>query len=272
MSTPTDRKTSATSERFGYLHGSVNVNPQTDRPRYHLAVMQEAVDAPPLRGRVLDAGCGDGVDLASTALSGDATAVGVELSEGGIRTSAARTRGNSHAHLVRGNLCWLPFRPGSFDAAYSYGVLHHTADPPRAAAEVARALKPGAPFLFYVYEDLSDRSATWRAALALVTSIRRVTTKLPPATLMACCRLVAPLVYATCTWPSRRFRWARRFPYHHCRTVRSIVPDLYDRMAAPLEYRYSREGAAKLAENAGLRVTKVAQVRGWVVLARKPLS
>lgn len=265
-----DRKTAATSERFGYLHGGARAGVQTDRPHYHLAVMQEAVGAPPFEGRVLDAGCGDGVDLASTALSGVATAVGVELSEGGIRTSAARTAGNPRAHLVRGNLCHLPFRPGSFDAAYSYGVLHHTVDPPRAAAEVARALKPGAPFLFYVYEDLSDRSLGWRAALGFVSAIRGITTRMSPSAMMALCRVAAPFIYATCTWPSHRFHWARKLPYYHCRTVRSIVPDLYDRMAAPLEYRYSRDGAAALAEQAGLRVKSVAQVRGWVVLAEKP--
>jgi SAM-dependent methyltransferase len=265
-----DRTTQSTRRRFGYLHAQSAVPAQVEPVKYHLAVMQAAVDAPAFRGRVLDAGCGDGVDLATTGLSEDCVAVGVELSDGGIGTSAARTRAIPRAHVVQGDLCRLPFRQATFDGAYSYGVLHHTVDPERAASEIAGTLKPGAPFLFYLYEDFSDRPWQWRFALGAVSAVRSLTTRVPPALLMGLCRIAAPLVYATCAWPSRYFRWASRFPYRHCRTIRGVAPDLYDRLAAPLEFRYSREGAAALAMHAGLTVKRVAQVRGWVVLAEKP--
>ena len=49
-----------------------------------------------------------------------------------------------------------------------------------------------------------------------------------------------------------------------------MVGDLYDRLSAPIEYRYSRDGAARLATGAGLTVVTVAQQRGWVVRAVKP--
>jgi SAM-dependent methyltransferase len=265
-----DRTTQSTRQRFGYLHAQSAVPPQVTPVKYHLAVMQAAVDAPPFRGCVLDAGCGDGVDLATVGLTEGCIAVGVELSDGGIGTSAARTHAIPGAHVVQGDLCKLPFPAGSFDGAYSYGVLHHTVDPERATREIANTLKPGAPFLFYLYEDFSDRSLQWRVGLAAVSAVRSLTTRMPPAVLMGLCRIAAPLVYATCTWPSRHFRWASRFPYRHCRTIRSVAPDLYDRMAAPVEYRYSREAAAALATSAGLTVKRVAQARGWVVLAEKP--
>jgi SAM-dependent methyltransferase len=264
--------TESSSKRFGYLHGRVTVQPQTMAIPYHLAVMYTAVGAPPLTGRVLDAGCGDGVDLASNGLRPDCTPVGLELSDGGIRTSAARLDGHSRARLVQGDLRRLPFQPYAFDGAYSYGVIHHTADPAGVMKEIARVLKPGAPFIFYVYEDLSDRSLPWRAGLGVVSAVRRLTIRLPPRLLMALCHCAAPAIYVTCVWPSRRFRWAARMPYRHCRSVRGIVPDLYDRMAAPLEYRYSRSGAARLATAAGLSAMRVARERGWVVWAKKPVD
>jgi len=196
--------------------------------------------------------------------------VGVELSDGGIATSRARTRGLAPAHVVQGDLLKLPLADDVFDAAYSYGVVHHTPDPPRAVAELARTLKRGAALMLYVYEDFSDRSWLWRAALATVNSIRQVTTRLPLRLLMGLCRMMSPVVYVTCTLPSRHFRFAARFPYRHGTSPWGMSGDLYDRFSAPIEYRYSELGARWLAEQAGLQVLRTARLRGWVVLAVKP--
>jgi hypothetical protein len=52
-------------------------------------------------------------------------------------------------------------------------------------------------------------------------------------------------------------------------TLKSLVPDLYDRFAAPIEKRYSERGARALAEQAGCRVRRSAFLRGWAVWAEK---
>jgi SAM-dependent methyltransferase len=261
-----------TAKYFGYMWGEqapVATPPSLASP-YHLDAMRKALDAPPLRGLILDAGCGDGVDLSQLALDPACEVIGVELSSGGVATTLARSRGLEGAHVVQGDLLKLPVASRTFDAAYSYGVVHHTPDPPRAVREIARTLKPGAPLLFYVYEDFSDRSWIWRAALSVANSARVVTTRMPPAVLMRICRLLSPVVYALCTVPSRHFRWAARFPYRHGVNPWSLSGDLYDRLSAPIEKRYSSEGAAELARAAGLRVLRVAQQRGWMIYARKP--
>jgi SAM-dependent methyltransferase len=264
--------TSRTAQRFGYMWGeqAAVATPPTQYSPYHLDGMREALAAPRLAGLVLDAGCGEGVDLSQVALSPDCEVIGVELSSGGVATTMARTRGFERAHVVQGDLLRLPIASNTFDAAYSYGVVHHTPDPLRAVLEIARTLKPGAPLLYYVYEDFSDRSWFWRAALALANSVRVVSTRLPPAALMRVCRALSPVVYVLCTVPSRRFRWAARFPYRHGVDPWSMSGDLFDRLSAPIETRYSRQGAAELACSAGLEVVRVAQRRGWMVYARKP--
>ena len=244
-----------TAVSFGYMWGeqaALVVPPTTPSP-YHLAVMQEALEAPPFQGLILDAGCGEGIDLAMVALDPQCEVIGVELSDGGVETSLARTRGLGRAHVVQGDLLRIPLAEGTFDGAYSYGVVHHTPDPPRAVREIARTLKPGAPLLLYVYEDFSDRSIGWRVALAVANSVRLITTRLPPRLLMRICRLLSPVVWLFLTVPSRHFRWARRFPYRHGTTPSSMSGDLYDRLSAPIEKRYSKEGAAALATAAGLR-------------------
>jgi ubiquinone/menaquinone biosynthesis C-methylase UbiE len=264
--------TQATSERFGYgwVAGG-RPAPVTSPIDYHLHAMQSALGAPPFKGRVLDAGCGEGIDLASVSLSGATRAVGVELSHGGIAATSARIAGIATASLIQGNVLSLPFADGVFDGAYSYGVVHHTIDPEGAVREIARVLKPGSPLLLYVYEDFGARSFGWRAALAAINAGRRYVSSMSPANIRRFCHAVAPLVFATCTWPSRHFQFAKRFPYPASQnpTLRSLVPDLYDRFAAPIEQRYSEAGARRLAEQAGCRVHRSAFLRGWAVWAEK---
>jgi SAM-dependent methyltransferase len=265
-------KTRATGERFGYGWTAGGVpSPVTSAGDYHLAVMQKAVSAPAFTGLILDAGCGDGVDLASTGLSGNCRVVGVELSDGGIRASAARIAGIERSHLVQGSLLALPFPANTFDGAYSYGVVHHTVDPEKAVREIARVLKPGAPLLLYVYEDFSTHSLRARVTLGTINAIRRFVAAMSPANIRRFCALIAPIVFLTCTWPSRHFAFAKAFPYPATQnpTLRSLIPDLYDRFAAPIEERYSESGARRLAEQAGCKVHRSAFLRGWAVWAEK---
>ena len=155
---------------------------------YHLHAMQSVLGAPPFGGRILDAGCGEGIDLASVSLSGPVTAVGVELSHGGIAATSARIEGLSRARLIQGNVLSLPFADGVFDGAYSYGVVHHTIDPEGAVREIARVLKPGAMLLLYVYEDFSSRSIVWRTALAATNAFRQSVSAMSPANIRRFCR------------------------------------------------------------------------------------
>ena len=268
-------QTQATGERFGYGWQVGGVPPPLTEPvPYHLHTMRTALGAPAFRGLVLDAGCGEGVDLASVVLTDDCRAVGVELSNGGIRATAARIAQSPHARVIQGNLLHLPLADARFDGAYSYGVVHHTDDPERAVREIARTLKPGAPLLLYVYEDFADRPLAWRIALGLVNTIRGRISGMSPANIRRFCAAVAPLVYAGCTWPSKHFAWAVRLPYPASQnpTLESLIPDLYDRFAAPVERRYSAPGTRQLAEQAGLKVRQLAQMRGWAVWAEKPIS
>jgi SAM-dependent methyltransferase len=265
-------KTRATSDRFGYGWIAAGLpEPVTSPLEYHLHLMRTALDAPPLTGLVLDAGAGEGIDLASAGLMPGCRAVGVELSDGGVRATAARISTVPRASLVRGNILSMPFRSNVFDHAYSYGVVHHTVDPRGAVREIARTVKPGGNILIYVYEDFGRRGIQWRLALKSVNAIRRPISGMTPAGIRRVCAILAPLVFVTCTLPSRYFSWAKRFPYPAAQnpTMKSLIPDLYDRFAAPIEERYSESGARALLEQAGCVVKASAFIRGWAVWGQK---
>jgi len=267
-----DGPTRATSDRFGYGWIAAGLPaPVTSPIQYHLHLMQTALGAPPFSGTVLDAGAGEGIDLASVGLTPGCRAVGVELSNGGIRATAARISSVPRASLVQGNILSMPFRSNAFDHAYSYGVVHHTVDPQGAVREIVRTVKPGGNVLIYVYEDFAQRGVLARLALKIVNAVRRPISRMSPAAIRRLCAAIAPIVYATCTLPSKHFEWAKRFPYPATQnpTMTSVVPDLYDRLAAPIEERYSESGARALVEQAGCDVKASAYIRGWAVWGKK---
>jgi SAM-dependent methyltransferase len=267
-----------TEASFGHLWA--RSNPVADAPLndYHFEKMAATLGFTPPTGLVLDAGCGDGIDLSQRARSGgDLEVVGAELSAGGCGTTARRIRGLANAHVVQADLARLPFADGTFDFAYSYGVLHHMPVPDAGMRDMARVAKPGAAIAIYLYEDFSDRSLAWRAALAIANWPRAVTTRLPHRLLYTLCQMGSPVVFMTLTLPHRllrRFAASRAFanllPFRHGKGPFSMTGDLYDRFSAPVEFRYSQAGTRAFVERAGLAPQKIAKERGWMALAVRP--
>jgi SAM-dependent methyltransferase len=95
----------------------------------------------PVRGRILDAGCGTGGFLAALARARpDLTRHGLEYNA----TAADRAKAKSGARIAQGSVNALPYADASFDAAVSADVLCHEAvDPATALRELRRVLRPG---------------------------------------------------------------------------------------------------------------------------------
>lgn len=273
-----DPTRSRTAASFGYLWAqSVPGEEVYDTQSYHFAKIEHSLSLDPLRGLVLDAGCGDGIDLANQASRDGVEVIGVELSDGGCHTSYARTRHLARAHVVQADLCRLPFADGTFDFAYSYGVLHHLGVPERGLGEVVRVARPGARIAAYLYEDFSERSAFLRWSLRVANTSRALTTRLPHRILFNLCRAVSPIVFTLFTLPAMLGRrvsalapLAENMPFRHGTGPFSLVGDLYDRLSAPVEFRYSRKTSSELFSGAGLEQVVVAAERGWMVAGTKP--
>jgi ubiquinone/menaquinone biosynthesis C-methylase UbiE len=106
----------------------------------------------PVRGRVLDAGCGGGGMPLSLAEEVNEV-VGIDpierFQEAGVRLGQERRIRNLHFALADGMA--LPFASGSFDLVLSHAVIEHVADAPLYLRECARVLAPGG----YVYLSTS---------------------------------------------------------------------------------------------------------------------
>lgn len=103
---------------------------------------------------LIDAGCGagmSGLELIGPLLP-RIRYLGVDVSEA---VDVARQRFAQQGHscgFLQADISDLPLPPESVDLIFSEGVLHHTNSTEVALKSLARLLKPGGRFLFYVYK------------------------------------------------------------------------------------------------------------------------
>ncbi len=105
--------------------------------------------------RVLEIGVGLGADHQRYAQAG-ADLYGVDLTERAVEHTQQRlaTLGLS-SQLALGDAEQLDFPDEYFDRCYSWGVLHHSPDTPKAVAEVWRVLKLGGEARVMIYHKWS---------------------------------------------------------------------------------------------------------------------
>jgi ubiquinone/menaquinone biosynthesis C-methylase UbiE len=151
----------------------------------------------------------------------------------------------------------LPVPDASLDFAYSLGVLHHVPDTAEAVASVARKLKPGAPFLVYLYYALDNRPAWFRGLWQASNAVRRAISAAPRPLKHLACEAIAAGVY----WPlARGARLAERlgadvrnYPLSVYRSLSyyTMRTDALDRFGTRLEQRFSRAQISAMLERAG---------------------
>lgn len=147
---------------------------EVQRPQEDLTVFlaKTGLSAETLKDRlVLDAGCGSG-RYAAVAASLGGRVIAVDLTDA-VERAREICADRPDVQVVQADLLRLPFAPETFDAVYSIGVLHHTADTRTAFDALVRLLKPGGWLAAWVY-----RKNTWPQE-AVNSSLRAVSSRLP---------------------------------------------------------------------------------------------
>jgi ubiquinone/menaquinone biosynthesis C-methylase UbiE len=105
---------------------------------------------------VLEIGVGMGADHLEWARRRPRRLVGLDLTSRAVEHTRSRLELYGFAPEVeQGDAERLPFSDASFDIVYSWGVLHHSPDTPRAVREVARVLRPGGTARVMIYHRYS---------------------------------------------------------------------------------------------------------------------
>lgn len=206
-----------------------------------------------------DAGCGSG-RWARLAAPRVGRLIGVDPAAGAAGVAARNLAGEPNAHVVIGTAGSLPFADGTMDFGYSLGVLHHTPEPAVGLADCVRCLKPGAPFLVYLYYALDNRPAWFRALWKVSDTIRRRISKLPAGARHAVCTFIAAFVYFPLARTAKLLGKAGdRIPLsaYKDKPFSVMRTDAFDRFATQLEWRFTRDEVVALMEGAGLTDVQV---------------
>ncbi|WP_354642403.1 class I SAM-dependent methyltransferase [Kitasatospora camelliae] len=105
--------------------------------------------------RVLEVGCGTG-RLAALAADRGAEVVATDAVAGMVEEAAAALPG---IRVLEAALPGLPFPDGEFDAALGAFVINHVPDPPAAAADLHRVLRPGGRTVLTCWDALARNRA-----------------------------------------------------------------------------------------------------------------
>ena len=222
-----------------------------------------------------DAGCGSGRWAAVVAGRVGALHC-VDASAAALDVARRQLTGHANCVFHHTSVSALPFAPGSMDFGYSLGVLHHTPDPEGGLRSCVAALKPGAPFLVYLYYRFDNRPAWFSAVWSASDLLRRVVSRLPAPARFAVTDTIAALVY----WPlARTSRLLEKLgvkvdawplSYYRSRSFYVMRNDALDRLGTQLERRFTRAEIQAMMETSGLeRITFSPHVPYWCAVGCK---
>ena len=247
--------------------------------RWHFNAMQDVISDSIVRGKIgIEVGSGCGYDTYIIAKGNPAVKlISMDISDG-IYNTRRLVSSLGNVVTLKCSALDIAVKGSSLDFAYSFGVLHHTPDPERCLREITRILKKDCPAFIYLYEDHSENPFKY-AAIKIVTAVRRITTHLPKKMLYVLSGVLSPLVFIIFTVPSKIMKnfkatkdIASKMPFNFGTGLFSLRGDLYDRFAAPIEYRFSRKGMRELFAGCGfsdIHITRLRDTAGWVAWGYK---
>lgn len=170
----------------------------------------------------------------------------------------------------------IPLADLSQDFGYSLGVLHHIPDTQAAMASCVRKLKPGAPFLVYIYYAFDNRPSWYRLLWSATDLGRNVVSRLP----FRLRKQVADVIAAGVYYPLARLasvmerggRDVSNIPlsFYRDRSFYSMRTDALDRFGTRLEQRFTRKQIEQMMRRCGLVDIEFREAAPyWVACGRK---
>lgn len=245
--------TDAYTRTFSYqwnAHRTTQVDSLAGHTESSKAFRQKTGFAPDeLRGKlVLDAGCGTGRYMEIAAQMG-AEVIGVDLSYA-VDAAYANMGSRKGIHIVQVDLRKMPFRPASFDAIYSLGVLHHTPDTREAFLSLPPMLKPGGTLAIWVYVSAGDYSRN-------LDRVRSVTVHLPSLFLYGLCWIAVPVLHSMARLPVLRRVSAKVPTSDQRRGLTWDVLDTFDLWSPRYQWKHTEPEVRGWFETAKLRDVSV---------------
>ena len=145
----------------------------------------------------------------------------------------------------------------SQDFGYCLGVLHHIPNTQNGIHDCAKKLKPGAPFLLYLYYNFEDRPLLFKLTWYLSDIIRKVICRFPSKLKKFVCNIIAILIY----FPFAKFsKFLEKLSFnvsaiplsdYRNKSLYIMQNDALDRFGTKLEQRFSKAEITTMLRNAG---------------------
>lgn len=199
----------------------------------------------------------------------DASDVAINVARTNLRDAV-----NCEFHVA--SVDQLPFENNSMDFGYSLGVLHHIPDTEAALKVCVDLLKPGAPFLLYIYYAFDNRPGWFRLLWRISDYGRRVLSRAPMGLRYALSQIIAATIYYPLARLSLVLEKAgitvRPIPLsaYRSQSFYTMRTDALDRFGTKLEQRFTAAQIRQMMERAGLeRITFSDSVPFWCAVGFK---
>ncbi|HEX9964295.1 MAG TPA: class I SAM-dependent methyltransferase [Allosphingosinicella sp.] len=224
-----------------------------------------------------DLGCGSG-RWAALAAERVGTLHCIDPSDQALAVARRRLEGRPNVRFHLAGADSIPLGEASQDFGYSLGVLHHIPDTRAALRDCVAKLKPGAPFLAYLYYAFDNKPRWFRSVWKATEAGRWTISRLPFPLRKAVTTVIATLVYWPATRVARAAEAAGRdvdnFPLSAYRrnSFYTLRTDALDRFGTRLEQRFTRAEIKQMMEEAGLEdIVFRDGVPYWVACGRRRL-
>lgn len=182
----------------------------------------------------------------------------IDPAEKALAVARHRLQEHANCQFHQAAVDAIPLPDDSMDFGYALGVLHHVPDTAAGIKHCVAKLKPGAPFLIYLYYAFDNRPLWFRLLWRMSDLLRRLVCRLPFGIKRLLCDLFAALLY----WPLARTAAVLEklgvkvavFPlaYYRDKSFYTLRTDALDRFGTTLEQRFTRGQIAAMLEAAGL--------------------
>jgi SAM-dependent methyltransferase len=193
-----------------------------------------------------------------------------------IEVAKKNLSANSNCSFHRNGVDDIPLEDNSMDFGYSLGVLHHIPDTAAGMKACVKKIKPGAPFLVYLYYAFDNQPFWFRAIWKASDLFRRMISIMPFPLRFVSSQLIAALVYFPLAKLSRLVEIlggkVHSFPLsaYRFKSFYTMRTDALDRFGTRLEHRYTRIQIQKMMEDSGLeKIVFSDSIPFWVAVGFK---
>lgn len=169
----------------------------------------------------------------------------------------------------------IPLENDSCDFGYSLGVLHHIPDTEAGLRACVDKIKPGAPFLLYLYYRFDNRPIWFRMIWKTSDVVRRFVSRLPHSLRFGASQVFAATVYfplaRTSLLLEKSGMSVEKIPLSQYRnnSFYTMRTDALDRFGTRLEKRFTKNEIREMMENCGLKDISFSETSFWTAVGYK---